>query len=72
MLCFRWRFDPLSEQRTRVTQQIELSGRNAAIYVEQLRDAFGSTLADGMKRVVAEMVAAEKAGDRIKSHTRRT
>jgi hypothetical protein len=71
-LCFRWRFDALSERRTRVTQQIELSGSNAANYVEQVREAFGSTLEGGMNRVVAEMVAAAQATDPTENDTHRT
>jgi hypothetical protein len=60
-LCFQWRFDALSERRTRVTQRIELSGGNAGAYVRQVQAGFGSNLSDGMQRIAAEMAAAEKA-----------
>jgi hypothetical protein len=61
-LCFLWRFDALSERRTKITQQIELSGSNAGAYVGQVEAGFGSNLSDGMQRIAAEMAAAEKAG----------
>jgi polyketide cyclase/dehydrase/lipid transport protein len=59
-LSFLWRFDGLSERRTRVTQRIELSGSNAGAYARQVQAGFGSNLSDGMQRLAAEMVAAEK------------
>jgi hypothetical protein len=61
-LCFLWRFDALSERRTKITQQIELSGSNAGAYVEQVQAGFASNLSDGMQRLAAEMATAEKAG----------
>jgi hypothetical protein len=60
-----WRFDPLSERRTKMTQRIELSGSNGVAHVDQVSAAFGSTLEDGMRRIAAQMAAAEKAGSRI-------
>jgi hypothetical protein len=60
-LCFFWRFDALSERRTKITQRIELSGSNAGAYVGQVQAAFGSNLSAGMQRIAAEMAAAEKA-----------
>jgi|SRR5688572_4807091 len=59
-LCFLWRFDGLSERKTKVTQRIELSGSNAGVYVRQVQAGFGSNLSDGMQRLAAEMLAAEK------------
>lgn len=59
-LTFEWLFDALSEQRTRVTQKIVLSGDNAAAYAEQVEAGFSPTLAEGMKRIAAEMAAAEE------------
>jgi Polyketide cyclase / dehydrase and lipid transport len=56
-----WRFDALSVRTTKMTQRIELSGSNAGAYVNQVRDAFGATLSDGMQRIAAQMAAAEKA-----------
>jgi Polyketide cyclase / dehydrase and lipid transport len=59
-LSFLWRFDGLSERRTKVTQRIELSGSNAVAYAGQVQAGFGSNLSDGMRRLAAEMVAAER------------
>jgi len=61
-LSFEWRFDGLSTGSTRLTQRIELSGENAAAYVEPVKVGFGPNLADGMRRAAAEMAAAEKSG----------
>ena len=59
-LSFEWRFDALSEHRTRLTQRIVLSGDNAAAYAVQVEAGFGSNLPDGMKRIAVEMAAAEE------------
>lgn len=59
-LSFEWRFDALSEHRTRLTQRIVLSGDNAAAYAVQVEAGFGSNLRDGMRRIAAEMAAAEE------------
>jgi|SRR5688572_19135311 len=56
-----WHFSAISERRTRMTQRIILSGSNAATYTEQVKAGFGATLADGMNRIAADMVAAERA-----------
>ena len=58
-LSFEWRFDALSNRRTRLTQHILLSGANAAAYTGQVRAAFGRTLRDGMDRIARAMVTAE-------------
>jgi hypothetical protein len=60
LLTFEWRFDALSEQRTKMTQKIVLSGDNAAAYVEQVEAGFSPSLADGMRRIATEMAAAER------------
>jgi hypothetical protein len=60
ILTFEWRFDASSAQRTRMTQKIVLAGENAAAYVEQVRAVFTPGLADGMRRVAAEMAAAQR------------
>ena len=60
-LSFEWRFEGLSERRTKLTQRILLSGENAASYVAQVRAGFGSNLPDGMNRIAAAIVAAEAA-----------
>jgi hypothetical protein len=60
MLTFEWRFDDLPGHRTKLTQHIVLSGDKAGAYAEQVEVGFGSNLADGMRRIAAEMAAAEK------------
>jgi hypothetical protein len=59
ILTFEWRFDSLSQQRTRMTQRIELSGDDEAAYAEQVEAGFSPGLADGMRRIATEMAAAE-------------
>jgi hypothetical protein len=61
-LRFEWRFGPISERRTKLTQRIVLSGSNAAAYVQPVEAGFGSTLQGGMERMAAEMIAAEQGG----------
>jgi hypothetical protein len=58
-LSFEWRFDALSNRRTRLTQHILLSSANATAYAEPVRAAFGATLRDGMERIAATIVRAE-------------
>jgi hypothetical protein len=60
VLTFEWRFDELSEQRTRMTQSIVLAGENAAAYADQIKAGFSPGLADGMRRIAADMAAAER------------
>jgi polyketide cyclase/dehydrase/lipid transport protein len=60
MLTFEWRFAPLSEQRTRMTQTILLSGNNAAAYAKQVETGFRPSLVDAMRRIAAEMAVAER------------
>jgi hypothetical protein len=54
MVAFRWRFEAMSDKRTKLIQRITLEGENAAVYVGHLEAAFG-TLPDGMKRIAAAM-----------------
>jgi hypothetical protein len=61
VLAFEWRFDRVSERRTRLTQRIVLSGEHAAAHVAQVRDQFAPTLAAGMNRLAAAMSRAELA-----------
>ena len=61
VLSFEWRFDAVSERRTRITQRIVLSGDNAAAYSDQVHASFGATLGDGMKRIADAMVRAERS-----------
>jgi hypothetical protein len=59
-LTFEWCFEHLSENKTKLTQHIVLSGENAGAYAAAVEAGFGPSLAGGMKRVAAEMAAAEK------------
>lgn len=63
VLSFEWRFDTVSDCRTRITQRIALSGDNAAAYASQVRAGFESTLADGMKRIADAMARAERSAE---------
>jgi hypothetical protein len=60
-LRFEWHLAAVSEGRTKLTQRIILSGSNAAAYRETVQTGFGPTLAAGMARMSADMVAAERA-----------
>jgi hypothetical protein len=53
-VAFRWRFEAVSDTRTKLVQRITLEGENAAAYVGHLDAAFG-TLPEGMKRIAAAM-----------------
>ena len=57
-LTFEWRFEALAPARTRMTQTITLHGPNARTFVDQVEAAFGATLADGMKKIAADLTAA--------------
>jgi hypothetical protein len=59
-LRFEWHVVPISEQRTKLTQRIVLSGRNAKAYREQIRTGIGPTLGAGMARMSADIAAAER------------
>ena len=58
-LAFEWRFDELPGNRTKLTQEIVLSGDNAPAYSAHVEAAFGANLSAGMDRIAAEMAAAE-------------
>ena len=57
-LAFTWRFDALPGDRTKLTQEIVLSGDNGPAYAAQVEAGFGPNLAAGMERIAAEMAAA--------------
>lgn len=64
-LLFEWRFDPVSADSTRLTQRLILTGDNAAAHVTAVRDGFGATLRDGMRRLTSAMAAdAARSGSR--------
>jgi hypothetical protein len=57
-LSFEWRFEAVSDRRTRLWQRLVLAGDNAAAYADQVREAFGASLPDGMNRIAAALAAA--------------
>jgi hypothetical protein len=57
-LSFEWRFDIVSDRRTRVTQRIVLTGDNSAAYATQVQAGFEPNLARGMERIATGMEAA--------------
>jgi hypothetical protein len=57
-LSFEWRFEAVSDRRTRLWQRIVLVGDNGAAYAALVRAAFGSSLPDGMNRIAAALEAA--------------
>lgn len=58
-LSFEWRFDAVSDRKTRLTQRIVLSGDNAAHYVAAVQAGFGPTLSQGMNRIAGLLARAE-------------
>jgi hypothetical protein len=67
VLRFEWRFEALSERRTRLTQQIMLNGENAAAYIGQVEAGFGSNLAAGMQRIAAAMEKRQQESGRFET-----
>jgi len=59
LLC-EWRFDPILERRTRLTQRLGLSGDDTAAQAEGVRAMFAPTLAAGMRRI-AGLIARTQA-----------
>jgi HAD superfamily hydrolase (TIGR01509 family) len=57
-LRFEWRFDPLPDHRSRMTQRVVLSGENAAAYADHVRSSFEPNLPAGMARLAAMMERA--------------
>jgi hypothetical protein len=57
-LSFEWLFDSLSDDRTKLTQRIQLSGPNAAAHARTVKAGFSATLQDGMNRIARMMAAA--------------
>ena len=58
VLSFEWRFDPISDDRAKLTQRITLSGEDASRHIEGIRAAFESTLAAGMEKIATSIAAA--------------
>jgi hypothetical protein len=63
ILSFQWKFESLSEDRTRITQRMTLSGANAAVLVTQAGILEKST-PEGMAKLVSAIERSMKAGYR--------
>ena len=63
LLLFVWRFEELSDRRTRMTQRIEVTGKNAATYVDEIRAGFESNLEPGMRRIAESTARAASHAD---------
>jgi Polyketide cyclase / dehydrase and lipid transport len=62
-ILFHWLFDPLPDQRTRLTQRLELCGENAAAHINDIQSTFEPHLEPGMQRI-ARLMMARAAEDR--------
>jgi hypothetical protein len=51
VLSFEWRFEPVTNDRTRLTQRVVLQGENTAELQPQLESTFTSTVPAGMKKL---------------------
>lgn len=58
LMLFHWRFDPLPDGGTRLTQRMELLGENAVGYVDGIRAGFEPHLEPGMRRIAMTMAHA--------------
>jgi len=59
ILSFHWKFEKLTEDRTRITQRLVLSGANAKSFVAQAT-AMETSVPDGMKKVAAAIERAQR------------
>ena len=59
ILSFHWKFEKLTEDRTRITQRLVLSGANAKSFVAQAT-AMEASVPDGMKKVAAAIERAQR------------
>jgi hypothetical protein len=55
-LIVHWRFERLADDRTRLTQRLELCGEHAGRYVDDIRAAFEPNLEPGMQRIARMMM----------------
>jgi hypothetical protein len=58
---FAWKYDELSDSRTRLSQRIVLEGPGAEAYVPMMEAAFAPNVGKGMERL-AEEIASYAAG----------
>jgi len=66
VLLFQWKLEPLTSDRTRLTQRVVLQGENAAEFRPQLEATLASSLPAGMKtlgRAIAEAAANSQDPD---------
>jgi hypothetical protein len=73
-LSFTWCFEGLSDQRTRLTQRIVLTGNDAAAYAQQVAASFDVNLQGGMEKIAATIAMAAaraKVGNRQRGVTSR-
>ena len=61
VLSFHWKFEDLSEDRTRITQLLVLSGQDAGAFVSQA-GVLEKTVPEGMQKLVAAIERSLKAG----------
>ena len=59
VLSFEWRLDPLTDLRTRLTQQVVLKGENAVKFRSQAESTFSSSLPEGMQKLARAIADAE-------------
>ncbi len=52
---FAWKFEGLAEGRTRLTQQITVSGEQLDMYSAKLGEEFEQGIREGMKKLSNEM-----------------
>jgi hypothetical protein len=57
-LSFAWRFEGLTDGRTRLTQRVLLKGEKADVYLSQVKSTFMASLAAGMNKLAAAMANA--------------
>ena len=60
LLC-QWFFEALPDGRTNLRQRIGVAGPSAEQHAETIRQGFGPTLPEGMKRIAARLAEAEAA-----------
>jgi hypothetical protein len=59
ILSFHWKFEDLSEHRTRISQRLALSGRNAKSLVAQA-SMLKQTAPEGIKKLAAAIERAQR------------
>lgn len=60
LLSFHWTFEKLADDRTRITQQLALSGPNADLFVAQVR-IMETSVPEGMKKIATAINQAHRS-----------